>query len=139
MLIDTVVVGALDLTAALLRNGDGSVPFAGRLCLALSFSVAVRLGWQLLLHLRTDLYYVLSTALNCYDLHEASRSIFFNRCAGSSAGPRTSSTRPSGPTATAGSGAGTDGSSPSGSPGPWSWPSSSPDRSRCRSVAINSP
>ncbi|NEA56519.1 PqqD family protein [Streptomyces sp. SID13666] len=79
MLIDTVVVGALDLTAALLRNGHGSTAFVGRTCLALSFSVLARLGWQLLLHLRTDLYYVLSTALNCHDLHEASRSILVNR------------------------------------------------------------
>jgi len=79
MLIDTVVVGVLDLTAAALRGGDGAMPFFGRLCLALSFSVVARLGWQLLVHLRTDLYYVLSTALNCYDLHEASKSIFANR------------------------------------------------------------
>lgn len=79
MLIDVVVVCVLDLTAALLRDGDGAIPVVGRLCLALSFSVLARLGWQLLLHLRTDLYYVLSTALNCYDLHQASRSIFFNR------------------------------------------------------------
>lgn len=79
ILIDVVVVGVLDLTAALLPNGDGPTAFVGRLCLALSFLVVARLAWQFLLHLRTDLYYVLSTALNCYDLHEASRSIFFNR------------------------------------------------------------
>src|SRR6185437_8524956 len=79
MLIDLEVVCALDLTAAALRHGDGAIPLAGRLCLALSYTVLARLGWQFLLHLRTDLYYVLSTALNCYDLHEASRSIFFNR------------------------------------------------------------
>ena len=79
MLIDTVVVGVLDLTAATLGNGHGAMPLVGRLCLALSFSIIARLGWQFLLHLRTDLYYVLSTALNCYDLHEASRSIFVNR------------------------------------------------------------
>jgi hypothetical protein len=79
ILVDIAVVCALDLTAAALRHGDGAIPFAGRLCLALSYSVLARLCWQFLLHLRTDLYYVLSTALNCYDLHEASRSIFFNR------------------------------------------------------------
>jgi hypothetical protein len=79
ILIDVVVVSVLDLAAAALRHGDGTLPVAGRLCLALSYSVLARLGWQLLLHLRTDLYYVLSTALNCYDLHQASRSIFFNR------------------------------------------------------------
>jgi hypothetical protein len=79
MLIDTVMVGVLDLTAATLQNDDGTMPFVGRLCLALSFSIIARLGWQFLLHLRTDLYYVLSTALSCFDLHEASKSIFANR------------------------------------------------------------
>lgn len=79
MLVDVVVVCALDLTAAALRHGDGIIPLAGRLCLALSYTVLARLYWQFLLYLRTDLYYVLSIALNCYDLHEASRSIFLNR------------------------------------------------------------
>lgn len=79
MLIDVAVVCALDLTAAALRHGDGAIPLLGLLCLALSYSVLARVGWQFFLHLRTDLSYVLSTALNCYDLHEASRSIFFSR------------------------------------------------------------
>jgi hypothetical protein len=79
MLVDVVVVCVLDLTAAALSHRDGVIPLAGLLCLALSYTVLARLGWQFLLHLRTDLYYILSTALNCYDLHEASRSIFFNR------------------------------------------------------------
>lgn len=79
MLLDVVVVGVLDLTAAVLKDGGGAAGLIGRMCLALSFAVVTRLAWQFLLHLRTDLYYVLSTALNCYDLHEASRSIFFNR------------------------------------------------------------
>jgi hypothetical protein len=79
MLVDVVAVCVLDLTAAALSHRDGVIPLAGLLCLALSYTVLARLGWQFLLHLRTDLYYVLSTSLNCYDLHEASRSIFFNR------------------------------------------------------------
>ncbi|WP_344672115.1 PqqD family protein [Catenulispora yoronensis] len=79
MVVDVVAFAALALLAAALRTPGGTIPLAGRVCLALSFAVAARLGWQLLLHLRTDLYYVLSTALNCYDLHEASKAIFANR------------------------------------------------------------
>lgn len=79
MLLDVEVVCVLDLVAAFTRESDGAASLAGRVCLAFSFSVIGRLGWQFLLYLRSDLYYVLATALNCYDLHEASKAIFLNR------------------------------------------------------------
>ncbi|GAA2640018.1 hypothetical protein [Paractinoplanes durhamensis] len=79
MLIDVVMAAAFTLAAGALAGGGAFSAYTSRLCLALCFSIVARLAWQLLLHLRTDLYYVLSTALNCYDLHDASRSILANR------------------------------------------------------------
>lgn len=79
ILLDVVVVCILDLVALATRQADGSYPFGGRLCLALAFSVIARIGWQFMIYLRTDLYYVLACALNCYDLHEASKAVLLNR------------------------------------------------------------
>jgi hypothetical protein len=79
MILDVQMICVLTLIAAGTRDAHGSLSFAGRLCLALSFTIVGRIGWQFLLYLRTDLYYVLATALNCHDLHEASKAIFFNR------------------------------------------------------------
>jgi hypothetical protein len=79
LLCDGVVFCVLDLVAELTRAGHGAFPLAGRICLALAFTVALRMAWQLQLFLRTDLYYVLATALNCHDLHEASTALLRNR------------------------------------------------------------
>ena len=79
MVGDGVVFAALGLVADLTRNADGSFSFAGRLCLALAFTVAVRVLWQFQLYLRTDLYYVAATAWNCHDLHDAGMALVKNR------------------------------------------------------------
>jgi hypothetical protein len=79
LLCDGVVFCALGLTAELTRLSDGAFPLAGRVCLALAFTVAMRMAWQLQLYLRTDLYYVFATALNCHDLHDASTALLRNR------------------------------------------------------------
>jgi hypothetical protein len=79
MLCDVVVLAGLGIVADGTRAGDGSLSFTGRLCLAMGFTVLVRLGWQLQLFLRTDLYFVFATALNCYDLHDASKALLRNR------------------------------------------------------------
>jgi hypothetical protein len=76
---DGIVFCSLGLIADLTRTGSGSYPLAGRLCLALAFTVAMRMAWQLQLYLRTDLYYVFATALNCHDLHDASTALLRNR------------------------------------------------------------
>jgi hypothetical protein len=78
ILLDLQVFFILDLVAYASRSGD-SFTLVGRICLAVSFVVAARIGWQFLLYLQTDLYYVLATALNCQDLHDASSAIFANR------------------------------------------------------------
>jgi hypothetical protein len=76
---DGIVFCSLGLIADLTRHGGGSYPLAGRICLALAFTVAMRMAWQLQLYLRTDLYYVFATALNCHDLHDASTALLRNR------------------------------------------------------------
>jgi hypothetical protein len=78
MICDLVVIALLDLAAELLREPDGTLPLSGRVAVTLAFTVFVRLMWQLQLYLRTDLYFVFATALNCYDLHEAGKAIVFN-------------------------------------------------------------
>jgi hypothetical protein len=79
LVCDGVVLCSLGLIADLTRLGSGSFSLAGRLCLALAFTVAMRLAWQLQLYLRTDLYYVFATALSCHDLHDASTALLRNR------------------------------------------------------------
>jgi hypothetical protein len=76
---DLVIFAGLGLVADATRQADGTFPLTGRLCLALAFTVAVRFGWQFQLYLRTDLYYVFATALNCHDLHDASKALLKNR------------------------------------------------------------
>jgi hypothetical protein len=79
MVSDVVVFCGLDLVAELTRTAGGGFSLTGRICLALAFTVVMRLAWQFQLYLRTDLYYVFASALNCYDLHEASGALLRNR------------------------------------------------------------
>lgn len=68
MLADVVLISALTLAAAAL---EGSVIAA--LFLAIAFSSVLRLIWQFMFYLETDLYYVAATALRCSDLQNATR------------------------------------------------------------------
>jgi hypothetical protein len=79
MVGDLAVFCSLGLIAEATRHGNGSFSLAGRVCLALAFTVALRMLWQFQFYLRTDLYYVFATALNCYDLHDASVALLRNR------------------------------------------------------------
>lgn len=79
MVCDAVVFCSLGVTAELTRMSNGSFSLAGRICLALAFTVIMRMAWQFQLYLRTDLYYVFASALNCYDLHDASTALLRNR------------------------------------------------------------
>ncbi|MEI5101057.1 hypothetical protein RB200_24030 [Streptomyces sp. PmtG] len=72
MVADVVLVSLLTLTSvALGRTGvPGWVP---ALCLAVAFTCVLRLVWQFMFYLETDLYYVVTNALRCTDLQNATR------------------------------------------------------------------
>jgi hypothetical protein len=73
MAIDVFVILFLGVVAGATRGPDGTLPLAGRLALALAIPVAMRLLWQGLVFLRTDVYFLVATALGCHDLDGASR------------------------------------------------------------------
>ena len=79
MVCDVVELSLLGLLANATRDANGSFSLTGRIALALAFTVVIRLAWQFQLYLRTDLYYVFSTALSCHDLHDASTTLLRNR------------------------------------------------------------
>ncbi|MEV6235441.1 hypothetical protein [Lentzea sp. NPDC051838] len=79
MLADVVVLGLLGLLAHVTRDASGALSLTGRVAIALGFTVVMRLIWQFQLYLRTDLYYVFSTALRCHDLHDAAVTLLRNR------------------------------------------------------------
>jgi hypothetical protein len=72
MLADLVVTSLLTLLAAGLKH-TGLPAWCPALCLTVAFSCVLRLIWQFLFYLETDLYYVASTALHCADLQNATR------------------------------------------------------------------
>lgn len=72
MLADVVLISALTLVSVALR-GHGIPRWLPALCLAIAFSCVLRLVWQLMFYLETDLYYVVATALRCSDLQNATR------------------------------------------------------------------
>jgi hypothetical protein len=45
----------------------------------MEFPICTRFAYQFLLFLQTDVYFVLATALGCYDLHAAARTLVLNR------------------------------------------------------------
>jgi hypothetical protein len=79
MICDAIVFAVLGVVAELTKDVDGTFSLVGRIALGLAFTVLVRMAWQLQLYLRTDLYYVFATALNCYDLHDASTALLRNK------------------------------------------------------------
>ncbi len=79
MAMDVFVISGLGLLAFGLRRTDGAEPIVGRLALATAFPILVRLSYQFLLFLQTDVYFVVATALGCHDLHAAAQAMVRNR------------------------------------------------------------
>ncbi|WP_306317358.1 MULTISPECIES: hypothetical protein [unclassified Streptomyces] len=72
MLADVVLLcGFTLLSVALDTNAIPS--WIHKLCLAVAFTCVLRLIWQLLFYLETDIYYVVTTATGCTDLQNATR------------------------------------------------------------------
>jgi len=78
---DILTTALLALFAAALRAPDGSIPIAGRIALALGFTTLLRVAWQFYFYLQTDLYFMVSTALGCVQLHRTAGNLLRNRCA----------------------------------------------------------
>lgn len=76
MLLDLILVAVFTLTAAVLMGANVPAWVPG-MVLAISFSTLLRLVWQFMFYLETDLYHVIATALRCADLQNATR--FFIR------------------------------------------------------------
>jgi hypothetical protein len=78
MLTDVVVMSALTLLGAVLR-GSALPAWCSGLCLAVAFTCVLRLLWQFLFYVETDLYFVATTALRCADLQNATRFLVRSR------------------------------------------------------------
>ncbi len=79
MFADLLVIGALTLIAAALRQPAGHQPLAGGICLALAYATLLRFVWQFYFFLQTDLYQLIVTALGCVDLHRTTCRLIANR------------------------------------------------------------
>jgi hypothetical protein len=70
-LIDAVSVGAFTLAGAASRQ-LGAPSWLSGLLLAFALSGLLRIAWQLMFYLETDVYFAINTASGCTDLHGAS-------------------------------------------------------------------
>lgn len=72
MLADIVLISVLTLVAAVLH--DALLPaWCAGVCLAIAFTCVLRVLWQFMFYLETDLYFVICHALRCPDLQVATR------------------------------------------------------------------
>lgn len=72
MLCDVLAIAGLTVLAYL-------VPEIAGICLALAFTTIPRLAWQFYFYLRTDVYFLFTTALGCVDLDTVTRGVLRNR------------------------------------------------------------
>jgi hypothetical protein len=72
ILADAVLIAGLTLLAVLGQH-LGVAAWLPGLCLAVAFTCVLRLIWQFMFYLETDLYFVVSQALRCADLQNATR------------------------------------------------------------------
>jgi hypothetical protein len=79
MIADVLAIAALTLAAAPLLPATGAAGLAGRLLLSMAFGAALRFAWQFYFFLRTDLYYLATTAAGCNDLQTVARTMLVNR------------------------------------------------------------
>ncbi|WP_042423905.1 hypothetical protein [Streptacidiphilus anmyonensis] len=78
MVTDTVLCASLTLLAWGLDR-PGIPAWCHRLCLAVAFSCVLRLIWQFMFYLQTDLYFVVATLMRCQDLQAATKFLLRTR------------------------------------------------------------
>lgn len=76
---DLVMISVLIILADITRGAGGTTTLASRICLAVAFAALIRVLWQFFFYLRTDIYVLISTVLNCVDLHTTSVRMLRNR------------------------------------------------------------
>lgn len=79
VIADVLTASALTVVAWLTRQPDGTIPVAGRACLAVAFMSLLGILAQLYFFLRTDVYHLITTVLGCVDLHATARELLHNR------------------------------------------------------------
>jgi hypothetical protein len=79
MVLDTLAAAVLTLGASALASTAGFGALLYKLLLSMAFGVVLRLAWQFYFFLRTDLFFLATTALGCNDLQGASRLYLSNR------------------------------------------------------------
>jgi hypothetical protein len=79
MIADVLAIAALTLAAAPLLTATGAAGLTGRLMLSMAFGAVLRFAWQFYFFLRTDLYYLATTAAGCNDLQTVARALLLNR------------------------------------------------------------
>jgi hypothetical protein len=79
MLADVVAVASLGVFAYALSGRTGVTHTLRTVALAMAFPICARFAYQFILFLQSDVYYVLATALGCYDLHAATQARVMNR------------------------------------------------------------
>lgn len=84
MLADVVLACTLTLVAVAGLHGPsyGAMSWPARMALAIAYTTLLRLAWQLFIFLRTDPYFVVTTALGCTDLAGASSAYLRSRVGG---------------------------------------------------------
>jgi hypothetical protein len=78
MLFDLLCFTCLTIIASVATPAS----LLGAYCLALAFTIILRLLWQCYFYLQTDIYYVLTTALGCINLQQATRYYLTSRLRG---------------------------------------------------------
>jgi hypothetical protein len=78
MLLDVVAICGLGIIASFFETPGGGESLPGRIALAMAFPILTRFAYQFLLFLQTDVYFVIASALGCYDLHAATRAVVRN-------------------------------------------------------------
>ena len=78
MLADIIIFSICIEIAWISMPSAKTVSPLGTFCLAAAYTTLLRLAWQFLFYLRTDLYYVIATALGCVDLQNTTRAYIRN-------------------------------------------------------------
>jgi hypothetical protein len=80
LIADAVLVSVLTGLAEIARTA-GWPPWTGRVALGLAYATLLRMLWQVMIFMETDLYHVLASVLRCPDLYQMTRIYLRNRWA----------------------------------------------------------